>query len=148
MKFAATLIAPVKISPNKIPVSAIFWICMGVPLKKPIQLRLPHASNNFTGNLQFAKGLHSSDDKKQYTMEILQGGEFSVDEHYGSIEIEHFCYYCIMDDRLDPQHYPHNRYIISTMKQQYPTDRVWKVHICILPSLPTCIVVSTWYLYC
>ena len=143
LKFAASLIAPVKISPNKIPVSAIFWICMGVPLKKPIQLRLSHASNNFMGTLQFAKGLHPSDDKTQYTMKILQGGKFSVGEHYGSIEIEHFCYYCIMDDRLDPQHYPHNCYIIATMKQQYPIGRVWNVHICILPSLQTCILVST-----
>lgn len=141
LKFAATMVAPVKFLHKKIPVSAIFWICMDVSLKKPIQLRLPHASNNFTGNLQFAKGSHSSLDKGQYTMEILQGGDFSTGNHIGSIKIKHFCYYCIVDDNLDCQEYPHNEYMIGSMKQRDPKDNIWMVCICILPSLATCIKV-------
>ena len=144
LKFAATMVAPVKFPHNKIPVSAIFWICMDVSLEKPIQLRLPHASNNFTGNLQFAKGSHSSLDKGQYTMEILQGGDFSAGNHIGSIKIKHFCYYCIVDDKLNHLDYPHNKYIIGSMKQRdiNPKDNIWMDYICILPSLATCIKVN------
>ena len=143
LKFAATMVAPVKFPHNKIPVSAIFWICMNVSLEKHIQLRLPHASSNFTGNLQFAKGSHSSLDKGQYTMEIIQGGDFSTANHIGSIKIKHFCYYCIVDDNLNHQEYPHNQYMIGCMKQRVinPRDNIWMVCICILPSLPTCMKV-------
>ena len=142
LKFIATMVAPVKFSHNKIPVSAIFWICMNVPLKKHIQLRLSHVSKKFTGNLQFAKGSHSSLHEGQYTMEILQGGDFSVGNHYGSIEINHFCYYCIVDDKLSHQEYPHDDYMIVAMKQRHPKDNVWIACICILPSLDTCIKVE------
>ena len=56
LKFAATLVAPVKFATNKTLVSAVYWLCMEVVLQKPIQLRLPRIfQTNETQTLQFAK---------------------------------------------------------------------------------------------
>lgn len=143
IKFAATLIAPVRFTNNAKPVSALIWLCMNVALQKPIKLQVPHYVNvkneSQSKTLQFAKSfIHSCDSTKMETMNVIEGGIFPVGESYGTIEINHFCFYCIQS--IEAVDIPNNHYQIVTMKEIQPNiaENLWIIHICIIPSLPTC----------
>ena len=144
LKFAATLISPIPFQSNTVPFSAIFWLCMDskVRLQKPIQLRLPLLKlENIAAGLQFAKSSHSTElNIIGDQMKGLEDGIFVDGECYGSIEIDHFCYYCIINSDLDQNDYPFNKYSLITMKQSQPSlkDKSWSVHICLVPDLRTC----------
>ena len=145
LKFAAMLVAPVKFT-CVTPVSAIFWLCMEVILQKPIQIRLPEMfTKNRSSRLQFAKSLHSPFKIIEQQMDVLDGGKFTADQYYASIKVDHFCYYCIVDDKLDLSNIPQNQYLLIAMKQLYLStkDNNWNVHICIVPFIRTCIKVSS-----
>ena len=144
LKFAATIVAPVKFS-SVIPVSAIFWLCMEVVLLKPIEIRLPHMfMGNTTNALQFAKSLHSPVKVIEQQMNVLNGGKFTAGQHYASIEVDHFCYYCIVHDKLSPNSIPQNQYLLIAMKQHHlcTKDSNWMVHVCVVPLIKTCVNVS------
>ena len=145
LKFAATLVSNVKFI-NKSPVSAIYWLCMDVELQKSIELRLPHFVDisDTTHNLQFVKSTHSPVDIIEGSMFTIDGGRFSVGELYGSIEIDHFCYYCIAVDKLDRTKIPNNKYSVVAITQRQPEKSEWTAHICILPLLRTCKEVRTY----
>ena len=151
LKFAATLISPIPFQSNTVPLSAIFWLCMDskVRLQKPIQLRLPLLKlENKARSLQFAKSSHST--KLNIIgdqMKGLENGTFAAGGCYGSIEVDHFCYYCIMDN-LDQKDIPFNKYSLILMKQSQPNDNSWSVHICLVPDLRTCEEVSTYSFNC
>ena len=144
IQFAATLIAPVKFSSNAKPVSAIIWLCMNVQLVKPIELQVSHCVNvetkDHSKTLQFAKCLihHSREDVSTKTMEVIEGGDFPIGKSYGIIKIDHFCYYCIQS--IEAVDIPKNLYEVITMKETQPNIRInlWNIHVCIIPSLPTC----------
>ena len=147
MKLAATLTAPVILSDNAKLVSAIVWLCMNVTLQKPVLLKIPHyasiKSKAHSKTLQFAKAkLLTSNTNTMRTMKVMKGGNFPVDESYGSIEISHFCYYCInlyqASDKI-----PHYSYRVVTMKEKQPNleKRLWLIAVCIIPSLATCLKV-------
>ena len=142
LKFGATLNAPVKFSSNKILISAIYWLCMDTVLQKPLQLFLPHIasieSEEHASHLQFVKLQHLDFEE---TMSIVEGGKFPVGESYGSIEINHFCYYCIVVDKLDRSKIPSNKYYVAAMVQQQSQLGNWEAHICCIPRLPTCLQV-------
>ena len=143
LKCAATLISPVPFQSNKLPVSAIVWLCMDsqVKLQKPIHIRLPMMRlGKDTDALEFAKSVHSAQD---LTMKALEGGVFKGDEGYGSIEVDHFCYYCIIA-KLDQSKIPFNDYLLIAMKQSQPSskDNSWITDICLVTNLRTCVEVS------
>ena len=140
LKFAATLISPVPFQSNTVPFSAIFWLCMNskVRLQKPIELHLPLLQlENIAGALQFAKSSHLTEPKR---MEALEDGTFVDGECYGSIEVDHFCYYCITKNNLKQEDIPFNQYLLVAMTQRQPSlkDKSWSVHICLVPDLRTC----------
>ena len=146
LKFAATLISPVPFLNNTVPFSAIFWLCMNVTLKKSIQLRLPLLKlENIAGALKFAKSSHSTElNIIGDQMKGLEDGIFIDGECYASIEVDHFCYYCITKNNLKQEDIPFNEYLLIAMKQCQPSskDRSWSVHICLVPDLRTCDEVS------
>ena len=144
LKFAATIVAPVKFT-SVIPVSAIFWLCMDVVLLKSIEIRLPHMLiGNTTRALQFAKSLHSPVKVIDQQMNVLNGGKFTAGQRYASIEVDHFCYYCIVHDKLSPNSIPQNQYLLIAMKQHHlcTKDSNWMVHVCVVPLIKTCVNVS------
>ena len=144
LKFAATIVAPVKFI-STIPVSAIFWLCMEVVLLKPIEIRLPHMfMGNTNSALQFAKSLHSPVKVIEQQMNVLNGGKFTAGQHYASIEVDHFCYYCIVHDKLSPNSIPQNQYLLIAMKQHHlcTKDNNWMVDVCVVPLIRTCVNVS------
>ena len=145
IKFAATLIAPIKLPSSKSPVSAIYWLCMDVMLQKAIEVRLPHFANikNKTQSkkLQFLKSTHSPVDIIDSSTSNIIEGEFPIGESYGSLTVNHFCYYCIVEDKLDHSKIPCNKYVAVAMKQRQPRNCLWSVDICLLPQLSTCIEV-------
>ena len=149
LKFGATLISPIPFQSNKIPVSAIFWFCMDtkVELKEPIKLCLPMIVSGYeTDALQFAKGTHSTQlNVGGEQMKDLQHGQFADGEYYGSIEVDHFCYYCIMYNKLNSQDIPCNEYLLIAMKQTQANlnDKSWNIDICLVPDLRTCAEVNT-----
>ena len=146
LKFAATLVAPVKFT-CVTPVSAIFWLCMEVVLQKPIQMHFPEMfTKNRSNGLHFAKSLHSPVKVIEEQMNVLDGGKFTAGQCYASIKVDHFCYYCIVDDNLDPSNIPQNQYLLIAVKQQHLStrDNNWNVHICIVPFIRTCIKVSSY----
>ena len=123
LKFAATLVGNVKFT-NKSPVSAIYWLCMDVELQKSIELRLPHFADIATPmnahNLQFVKSIHSPSDIIEGSMFTIDGGRFPIGRPYGSIKIDHFCYYCIAVDKLALTDIPNNKYAVIAMTQKQP----------------------------
>ena len=141
MKFAASLNPIIKLLDDTVPVSAIIWLCMNVAPQKPMVLQIPHyvnvKSNAHSKNLRFVKSNHCNK-KKNITVEVIEGGVFPVDESYGMIEITHFCYYCI--ELIQANDIPENLYQAVTMKEVQPDieRNLWMVHVCIIPSLPTC----------
>ena len=143
LKFAAMLNAPVKFSDSKTPISAIYWLCMDTELQKPIRLYLPHTANieseNYASNLRFVKFQHL---QMEATMGIIEGGEFPIGESYGTIEVDHFCYYCIVRDNLDRSKIPCNKYSATAITKQKSKLRNWEAHVCCYPRLPTCSEVS------
>lgn len=145
LKFAATLTAPIKLATNKSPVSAIYWLCMDVDLQKPLEVRLPHFVNienqTQSRSLQFLKSTHSPVDIIESSMNNIIEGEFPIGESYGSLTVNHFCYYCIVEDKLDRSKIPSNKYVVVAMKQREPRNCLWRVDICLLPQLKTCIEV-------
>ena len=145
LKFAAMLVAPVKFT-SVAPVSAIFWLCMEVVLQKPLQIRLPEMLTKArSSGLQFAKSLHSAVTVIDQQMNIIEGGKFIAGQNYASIEVDHFCYYCITRDQLDPNDIPQNQYLLIAMKQHHssPKDTIWNVDLCIVPRIRTCEKVRT-----
>ena len=146
-KFAAMLNAPVKFSDDKILTSTVFWLCMNAELQVPIKLYLPHAANieneAHASNLQFVKFQHL---QMGETMEIIEGGKFPIGESYGFVEVDHFCYYCIVKDNLDPSDIPHNKYAIAAITNQESNLYEWEGHICLYSMLPTCSEVSRYNL--
>ena len=142
LKFGATLLAPVKFAKNMLPVSAVIWLCMNVTLQKPVQIQIPHCVNIKSeaqaNNLQFAKALHSQNDKN---MMIMDGGRFVIGESYGSIEIDHFCYYCVVNNYYDGN-IPDYKYQAILFQSVQLQNNIWKLDICIMAALPTCEQVS------
>ena len=138
LKFGATLLAPVKFSKNALPVSAVFWLCMNVTLQKPVQIQIPHyiniKSKTQADNLQFAKVFHFISDESM--MEVVRGGKFAVGKSFGSIEVDHFCYVCVVN-----KYYLNNddyKYQAILFQKRQIHDCVWKLDICIMAALPTC----------
>ena len=146
MKFGATLLAPVKFPKNTIPVSAVIWLCMNTTLEKSIEIQIPHFINIKTDaqakKLQFAKAVHSSSGKN--ILEIIDGGKFVVGKSHGSIEVDHFCYYCVVYNFYDGS-IPDYKYQAALFQNKYLHSSIWKLHICIAPALPTCKVVSFYF---
>ena len=143
MKFGATLFAPVKFPKNTIPVSAVIWLCMNATLEKSVEIQIPHFINIKTNaqakTLQFAKAVHSSNGLN--ILEIIDGGKFIVGKSYGSIEVDHFCYYCVVYNFYDGS-IPDYKYQAILFQNKYLQSSIWKLHICIAPALPTCELVS------
>lgn len=139
LKFAATLTAPINFTSSIIPASAIIWLCMDLELIKPIKLCLPHfvclKTMDQVNNLYFAKMAHPS--APEDSMNIVDGGQFSKEKGFGMIEINHFCYYCIVQN-IRAKDIPKNEYRVVTIKNKKPTIDHWKCHVCIIPSLPSC----------
>ena len=145
LKFAATLVAPVKFTDAAMLVSAIYWLCMDIILEKPIQICLPQKFVDNVSTLQFAKSLHSSVRVIDHLMNVLNDGRFIASECYASIQVDHFCYYCIVDDKLNPSSIHKNLYLLIAMKQRKLSakDDIWNVHICVVPFIRTCLEVSS-----
>ena len=143
LKFAATLVSPIPFSSNQTPVSAIYWLCMDskVRLQKQIQIQLPLMRlENQLHALSFSKSLHSQYYIIGDRMVLVEGGIFAAGKKYASIEVDHFCYYCIEYNQLDAKDIPRNQYLLVAMKQKQPNsmDNTWNVHICLVPDLRTC----------
>ena len=139
LKFGATILAPVTFAKNMLPVSAVIWLCMNVTLQKPVQIQIPHCVNIKSqaqaNDLQFAKALHSQSDKN---MMVVDGGRFAVGESYGSIEVDHFCYYCVVNDGNIPD-YKYRAILFQSIQLH---NNTWKLEVCIMAALPTCEEVS------
>ena len=138
MKFGATFLAPVKFSKNTLPVSAVFWLCMNVTLQKPVKIKIPHyiniKSKTQADNLRFAKVFHLISDESM--MEVMQGGEFPVGKSFGSIEVEHLCYVCVVNNYYVNKTDYKYKAVLFQKKQMH--NYVWKLDICIMAALPTC----------
>ena len=144
MLLTATLNAPVKFSSNAIPVSAVVWLHMDKKLDKPIKLQVPHyveiKTKDQSRALQFVMSkCHKGYNNEILPMEVVEGGEFPINESYGEIEIEHLCYICI-ERKISRTIIPDNKYRIVFMREK-PSENLWKVDICILPYLATCLTV-------
>ena len=142
LKFGATLLAPVKFTKDVLPVSAIIWLCMGVKLQKPVQIQIPHYVNikckTQANNLRFAKVMHSKCDESM--MKLMDGGKFAVGGSCGSIEVDHFCYFCIVNNYYNAS--TDYKYQAVVFQNRQLHKDVFNFDICIMAALPTCIQVS------
>ena len=150
LKFGATLFAPVKFANKSRPVSAIIWLCMNVSLLKPMQIQMPHCidieSKAQASYLTFAKACHSQ--SSEGVMEIVDGGKFDKNESYGSVEVTHFCYYCIQEVGNDTDHLLNHKYQAYLFRSKQLHNDIWMFKICVMSSLPTCLKVSILMILC
>ena len=149
LKFGAALFAPVKFAVNTIPVSAIFWFSMSEALQKPVKIQMEHGINIKSkaqaNNLQFAKtnSLKNAD----YILKAIDGGRFIIGESFGTIEIDHFCYYCIQCNGYN-ENPPTYKYQAILFQNKQLQNGILKLQICIMASLATCKTVSILYYVC
>lgn len=145
LQFGATLFASVEFSKNMIPVSDIIWLCLNVTLQKPVQVQIPHCVNIKSkvqaNKLQFVKVAHLSIDGG--LMKPVNGGKFPIGKVHGFIEIDHFCYYCIVNDNIGGEDIDYHYSAFMFMRRQLYSDTILDFHICISTSLSTCREVRT-----
>ena len=90
-----------KFPENTVLVSAVYAVTVSKPLLKPMRLEIQHCVD-LTGRpglskiyLKFAIAPMSTH-SLPYQFRIIEGGEFSSDSRYGSIERKEFCLVCIL----------------------------------------------------
>ena len=87
---AALVSGDFKVPKDTVLVSAVYAISVSKPLLKPLTIELQHCvdlrNTGQTGCLKFVRAM-----KYPYQFSIVDGGSFSVDSRYGSIEREQFC---------------------------------------------------------
>ena len=122
--FAATINTLVVFPENAVPVLPIIWVCMEAKLKKAITLCLPHSLRvkaiSEVEGLCFAKASHSS---SKTTMKLITGDQFNAS--CGEIDIDYFCYYYIVNEKLGVEGIPKNSYQVVPIKYRKPKDRCW-----------------------
>ena len=85
----------IKVPEGTVLVSAVYAISVSKPLLKPLTIELQHCvdlRNGQTGCLKFVRAPQES----PYQFSIIDGGLFSVNSRYGSIECAQFCFFGII----------------------------------------------------
>ena len=86
----------IKVPEGTVLVSAVYEISVSKPLLKPLTIELQHCvdlrNTGQTGCLKFVRAPQES----PYQFSIIDGGLFSVNSRYGSIECAQFCFFGII----------------------------------------------------
>ena len=103
---------------------------------------MPHFVNIKTENQARSLKFTKADSHNVPTMKVIKGGTFPIGESYGTIEIDHFCFYSIVTS-VKVETIPENLYQIIAVKEAQPNiaSNLWNIHICVIPLLPTCLKV-------
>ena len=86
---------------NTVVVSAVYAVSLSRPLLEPLKLEIQHCIDLSRGvNPKYLKFAIAPVDTPSlpYQFSIVEGGEFSTGEWYGSINREKFCLVCIVGD--------------------------------------------------
>ena len=88
--------------PNTVLVSAVYAVSLSKPLLQPLQLEIQHCID-LTGRQDLAQYLKFaiapvSTPSLPYQFSIVEGGEFSSNSGYGSIQRRRFCLVCILGE--------------------------------------------------
>ena len=91
-----------KFPKNTVLVSAVYAVTVSKRLLKPLRLEIQHCVD-LTGRAGLSKYLKFaiapvSTPSLPYQFRIIEGGEFSCDSRYGSIERKEFCLVCILGE--------------------------------------------------
>ena len=91
-----------KFPKNTVLVSAVYAVTVSKRLLKPLRLEIQHCVD-LTGRAGLSKYLKFaiapvSTPSLPYQFRIIEGGEFSCDSWYGSIERKEFCLVCILGE--------------------------------------------------
>ena len=91
-----------KFPKNTVLVSAVYAVTVSKRLLKPLRLEIQHCVD-LTGRPGLSKYLKFaiapvSTHSLPYQFRIIEGGEFSYDSRYGSIERKEFCLVCILGE--------------------------------------------------
>ena len=91
-----------KFPKNTVLVSAVYAVTVSKRLLKPLRLEIQHCVD-LTGRPGVSKYLKFaiapvSTPSLPYQFRIIEGGEFSCDSRYGSIERKEFCLVCILGE--------------------------------------------------
>ena len=91
-----------KFPKNTVLVSAVYAVTVSKRLLKPLRLEIQHCVD-LTGRAGLSKYLKFaiapvSTPSLPYQFRIIEGGEFSSDNQYGSIERKEFCLVCILGE--------------------------------------------------
>ena len=91
-----------KFPKNTVLISAVYAVTVSERLLKPLRLEIQHCVD-LTGRAGLSKYLKFaiapvSTPSLPYQFRIIEGGEFSCDSRYGSIERKEFCLVCILGE--------------------------------------------------
>uniref|UniRef100_A0A1X7U6V5 Death domain-containing protein n=1 Tax=Amphimedon queenslandica TaxID=400682 RepID=A0A1X7U6V5_AMPQE len=92
--------------PNTVLVSAVYAVSLSKPLLKQLKLEMQHCVD-LTGRPDLAQYLKFAiapvnTPSLPYQFSIVEGGEFSSNSRYGSIQRKHFCLVCILAEEHIP----------------------------------------------
>ena len=87
-------------------ISAVYNISVSKPLLKSIKLEIQHCARlvtrDHTSYLSFATSSVQQSTTLPYKFQLQEGGQFCPGDHYGSINLTHFCLKAIVKSRNDP----------------------------------------------
>ena len=88
-----------KFPPNTVLVSAVYAVSLSKPLLKQLKLEIQHCID-LTGQPDLAQYLKFAIAPVElpYQFSIVEGGEFSSNSGYGSIQRKRFCLVCILGE--------------------------------------------------
>ena len=129
----ASLSGPFQLPEDSDLLSPVFWISAPCKFKKPVTLDIQHCASRDDASFSDLKFISAKCSQKDlpYTFRQLDGGEFTADSSYGSIQLSHFSGIGITGRKRTPRSYCAQIY---TIKEKVSD---WRVYFIITLDLDT-----------
>ena len=138
MNIQATTSGQYELPPDVELVSGIYWISFPKQLLKPATLSLQHCcfleNSEQVSSLQFVTA-KCTQKKLPYKFELVDNGSFSVHSNYGSIELDHFSGFGLVN-RLRNKQFLRNKQYLAQIYTIQKHNTVWNVEIPVTKDLP------------
>ena len=127
----ASLSGPFQLPEDCDLLSPIFWISAPCNSKKPVKLDIQHCASRDDKSFSDLKFISAKCSEKYlpYTFRQLDGGVFSTDSSYGSIQMSHFCGIGVAGRKKTPRSYCGQVYTIKKKASD------WRVYFIVTVNL-------------
>ena len=128
----ASLSGPFQLPGHSELLSPVFWISAPCKFKNPVTLEIQHCAPRDEASFADLNFISTKCSQKTlpYTFKQLDGGRFSANSTYGSIELTHFSWFGIIGRKGTPRSYCAQIYYAI---KEDPSD--WRVYFIITKDL-------------